>query len=589
MGKLGARWTRAFASSALTIGLFTASAVPSCAQMETRSSVTTPGYYPLSAVVGDFNRDGNLDLALIDYLPTGRVYVFLGNGDGTFGAVETYTVGIQPIYAATASFRNNGILDLVVGDSLSQNVYVMLGNGDGTFRAPVAYHSGGEPYQVATGDFNEDGKIDIISVARTGTCTCMEVLPGNGDGTFALPIETRVPYGGGGPGLAVADFNGDGKLDVALPGEFNHFFGTAIMLGNGDGTFRGDGYYSYSEPQFAATADLLGDGIVDVVTADDEGGNIGLLIGYGDGMFQRPVTYETWFPTWVAVGDFNGDGRPDLVAANAGSPQSFTSSTVTIFSNNGDGTFQTGASYQAGKSLNYVVVGDFNGDGQPDLVAIDDLGGAAITLLNTGVAAFSPTTPLDFGFQLVGSDSRTQTVTLTNAGADTLKIYKIAATGQFKMGSTCGSSLSAGASCAISVFFTPSSQGEQVGTISIEDSASSKPQVVELLGAGTFIQLSPATLTFAEQKIGTTSPPQTFAVLNQGPKPIDIYSIAIHGYNGRDFSQTNNCPASLAPNAGCTVSVTFSPILAGSRTALVYIYDSGGGSPQSVPLAGTGD
>lgn len=589
MGKLWARVARSFMAPALAIGLLIAAAVPSAAQFETRSSVTTPGYLPLSAVVGDFNRDGNLDIALVDYLPAGRVYIFLGNGDGTFRSGSIYTVAIQPIYAATASFRNNGILDLVVGDSLSQDVYVMLGNGDGTFRAPTPYHSGGEPYQVSTGDFNGDGKIDIISFARTGVCSCVEVLPGNGDGTFGAPIETRVPYGGGGPGVAVADFNGDGKLDVALPGEFNHFFGTAIMLGNGDGTFRTDGYYSYSEPQFAAAADLRGDGKIDIVTSDQPAGNIGILFGYGDGMFQRPVTYETWFPTWVAVGDFNGDGFLDLVAANAGSPQSFTSSTVSVFTNNRDGTFQPGVSYPAGKSLNYVAVGDFNGDGQPDLVAIDKLGGAAIALLNTSVVAFAPTTPLDFGFQLVGSDGRTQTVTLTNAGQDALKIYSTNLEGQFKMGSTCGSSLAAGASCAISVYFTPTTQGNHTGIISIDDSASSKPQVVELTGAGTFIQLLPATLTFPAQRVGTTSSPQTFEVVNKGSKPIDIFSVAIHGFDERDFSQTNDCPASLGPKASCTVSVTFAPALTGLRTALIYVYDNGGGSPQSLPMTGTGD
>jgi hypothetical protein len=561
-----------------------AAAPPVHAQFETRSSSGVGLFRPISVTVGDFNRDGNLDIAVVSYLPTGQVSIFLGNGDGTFRPGKAYAVAVQPLYAATASFRNNGILDLVVGDSLSDDVYVMLGNGDGTFQPAVAYPTNGRPEVVATGDFNGDGKIDIASVAGYA-CDCLEILPGNGDGTFGAPVVapfTLLDYT-----IAVGDFNGDGNLDVATIGDTG--FEVAILLGNGDFTFRqGDDYTVGSSPESIATGYFNRDDKIDLAVAVFEGVGVGVLLGNGNGIFQQPVFYDTWFPTSVAVGDFNGDGKADLVASNAGSAANLFASTVSVFLGNGDGTFQPGVMYPAGKEASYVAVGDFNGDHQPDLVVVDGSRDAAITLLNTGVAGFSPTTPLLFPFQLVGTSSPAQTVTLTNTGAAPLKISSLKATGDFHLTSTCGSNVPPGANCAINVTFAPTSTSTQSEAVIIEDSASTKPQAIELIGAGTVVQFTPALLNFASQKVGTTSAPQMVQLTNQGAAPLDISSVLLHGFHSQDFSATNNCPASLASKATCTISITFTPNNTGTRTALVYVYDNGGGSPQTVPLTGTG-
>jgi hypothetical protein len=159
---------------------------------------------------------------------------------------------------------------------------------------------------------------------------------------------------------------------------------------------------------------------------------------------------------------------------------------ATVFPGNGDGTFQEpGTPYKAVSETSYVAVGDFNGDHRPDL-AITDFGfNDIVVLLNTGVVSFSPTTPLNFGKQAVGGKSAAQIVTLTNTGVTALKISSMKISAQFAASSTCRAGVAAGASCRISVTFSPTSQGAKTGTLTIDDSASSRPQVIELSGTGT--------------------------------------------------------------------------------------------------------
>jgi hypothetical protein len=158
---------------------------------------------------------------------------------------------------------------------------------------------------------------------------------------------------------------------------------------------------------------------------------------------------------------------------------------VNVLNGNGDGTFQPAVFYPAGKQINFVAAADFNGDGKPDLLLVDILGHTVITLLNTGVVSFSPTAPLNFGDQRVGSTSKAQIITLTNTGRAELKVKSMKASAEFGLTSSCGSTVAAGANCTISATFSPTKKAAALGTISIIDNASSKPQVIELLGTGT--------------------------------------------------------------------------------------------------------
>lgn len=554
----------------------------------TTSTGTTP-YGPRSVVVGDFNRDGNLDLAAVSYLPTANVTIFLGNGDGSFRAGASYAVAVDPVYAATASLRNNGILDLVVGDRLSDYVYVMSGNGDGTFQSPVAYPTMGEPFQVSTGDFTGNGKLDIVALTGYG-CFCVEVLPGNGDGTFGASIATPVPYNIGGYAMATGYFNEDKELDVAVSGSFGTASQVDILLGNGDGTFRADGFYPVNQsPSSIAVGRFNSGKASDLAVGNLLSTYVSVLLGNGDGTFEQSVNYVSWTPTWVAVGDLNGDGKEDLAVSNDGSPSNQFASSVSVMLGNGDGTFQPGTAYPAGVFLEYVVIGDFNGDHKPDLVAVDESGGSLITLLNTGTVSFSPTTPITFPTQRLGTTGAPQTTTLTNNGTSPLTISSVTYSGEpFKMQTDCRGKIAPGGSCTISATFTPQAPGVVTGAVSIEDGASIKPQIIEMVGTGTEVKIAPAQVAFATQKTGTKSRPKDVHLTNIGTTSMGITSITVGG-GFNSFSETNDCPASLDGGASCDIQVVFDPKRKGPLSGSVSIIDTGGGLQQNVPVSGTGD
>ena len=481
---------------------------------------------------------------------------------------------------------------MVVGDLASDNVYVTLGNGDGTFQPAVAYPATGAPENVGTGHFTGSGNLDIIALARID-CNCVEVLPGNGDGTFRAAVVTSIPYSVGGLAMASGDFNGDGKLDVAVSGGFDTTFQVDILLGHGDGIFRADGFYGVSaDPISVVGGHFHGGNKVDLAVGNLLDSSVSALLGDGDGGFERAVEYGTYAPISMSAGDLNGDGREDLVVANYGSASNYLSSSLSVLTGNGDGTFQPGLAYPAGESLNYVAIGDFNGDRKPDLVTVDSLANTIITLLNTGVVTFSPTTPLTFPTQLIGTTSAPQSTTLNNSGTKPLTISSVTYSGEsFHMRTTCKGSVAPGASCSITATFTPQAENVTTGTVTIHDSASSKPQFVELVGTGTVVKLIPRQLTFPPQKNGTKSPPQTIVLTNTGSAALDFTSaIRIGGPDpNRDFFESNNCSTSLKAGASCDIHVIFAPRMKGSFSASVVITDTGGGSPQSIPISGTGD
>jgi hypothetical protein len=222
-------------------------------------------------------------------------------------------------------------------------------------------------------------------------------------------------------------------------------------------------------------------------------------------------------------------------------------------------------------------------DNSPQTVNVTGTGVAPVTL---------STTSISFGNVLIGSSATASPVTLTNNQSVPLTNINISVTGAaFSQVNTCGTSIAAGAKCTITVSFKPTTAGSQTGSVSISDSASNSPQTISLKGSGLQpVSLTPGTLAFGNQTVGTTSAPKTVTVVNNQKVTLTIDSIAISGNNASDFTETGTtCGGTLSAGAKCTVTITFTPGAKGSRSASLKVTDSASNSPQTAKLSGTGD
>ena len=210
------------------------------------------------------------------------------------------------------------------------------------------------------------------------------------------------------------------------------------------------------------------------------------------------------------------------------------------------------------------------------------------------VASFSPPS-VDFGNQTVNTTSAPQVVTLTNAGTAILSVNLVAASGDFAQTNTCSTNIAVGASCTISIAFTPAAAGARSGAITVTDNAADSPQTVSLSGTGVLqtapaVSLSLGSLIFSGQTVGTTSPVQSSTLTNTGTATLSVTGITASG----DFALAttgSSCPYSggmVSAGANCTIDVTFTPTQTGNRTGAAVVADNAADSPQSLNLDGTG-
>ncbi len=355
------------------------------------SSPFSVGLYPYSVAIADFNGDGIPDLAFANEGAT-NVTVMLGNGSGGFtpSASSPFDVGSSASFVAAGDFNGDGKQDLAVACGITNQVVILLGNGSGGFTtasgSPITVGTG--PSSIAVADFNRDGKADIAVSNFGNGAGSVTILLGNGAGGFSGAPGSPVAAGNGARSVASGDFNGDGILDLVVANQSSN--NVTVLLGDGSGGFHaaaGSPIGVGQAPVSVAVADLNGDGNLDFVVANQTTNNLSVLIGNGTGGFSTgpgsPISVGQG-PDTVAVGDFNGDGMPDIVAGN------LTSSNLTILQGNGLGGFSAAAySPISGIPPISVAVADFDGSGVADIVVAGGSSAQGAVLLNNQ-AVMSP-------------------------------------------------------------------------------------------------------------------------------------------------------------------------------------------------------
>jgi hypothetical protein len=429
------------------------------------------GSAPVDLALGDLDGDGHLDAAVADS-SSGKVSVLMGHGDGTFAARVEFDTGSLPSAVAIADLDSDGLADLAVTNAGSNTISVMRSLGGGAFAPRVDLATGSGPGWLAIADWNADGSPDLLVSNFAGTSfsvwpglgtgsfgaradhaqgapvalgdlnndgrpdlVCASDNPvltllGNGDATFT-PTSGAAPWAPNANGVVLADFTGDGKLDVARTEYYAG--GVTLMKGRGDGTLvgtapntplieaysrdvvigdftsdgkadlavpdghltgvlavlPGEGHGSFAAPvgsvgvelypSFIAAGDLNGDGRLDLVGGSQGGTKVSVALGNGNGTFSPKVDYPVSYPLSAVIGDLNADGRPDLVVAEAGTPG------LRVFLGTGGGAFAAGVSYPSPEFPYAVAIGDVNGDGHPDLVSAGSAGYVGWVRVQAGV------------------------------------------------------------------------------------------------------------------------------------------------------------------------------------------------------------
>ena len=456
---------------------------------------------------------------------------------------RAFNIGKDLVSTAVVDDVNrDGILDLIGQgqDASGEDTFILvaLGKGDGTFRRPLATPVDPFAGAIATGDFNGDGKLDIAVVNATNS---VAIFLGKGDGTFQpqLNFLTAIQSNS----IVTGDFNGDGKLDLALPSGYDN--AVCVLLGNGDGSFQ---HFIESStggvgPDQLVVGDFNQDGKLDVAVNEYGSGETTIMLGNGDGTFGYPNDMFASGEPMVGA-DLNGDGTLDLAMITYDSG----ASELQILFGNGDGSFQKAvivATAPSGSQFTSLGVADVNADGILDLWAID----------RTNYK------PYDLAVLLGKGDGKFHQI-----------VYQ-------PLNDNCCYSIVAGDFNADGKIDWAGADGDSNGL---------QWNVALLQNPGVF---EPPIVDFGIRLVGVKSPPTPVTLTNSGIPPLRISKISITGQNYADFGQSNNCPRNLLSKANCKIWVTFTPKQDGRdnpEQATLQVSENGPTGGQDVPLSGQG-
>ncbi len=594
---------------------------------------------PISSIATAYFTNNAKDLGfVVTQQASNSVSVALGNGNATFGLPASYSTDSGPVAVATGDFNGDGYPDIVTANSGGNDISVLLNTKTGTFNPASNFSAGTAPSAVAVGDVNNDGFLDIV-VANSGSAN-VSVFLGKGNGTFGA--ATPYAVGNGPASIVLAKTSGHIYPDILVSNKTDNT--VSVLLGNGDGTFQAQTPYSIpnSSPVGITAADINANGILDLIVTESATNSVGVMQGSGTGTFSGAVNYKVGVTPVAVAAVIDGSGKYDLVVANSaggdvsslvnqsptavmsasptkltfGNAQvsSTTASQVVTLTNKGNTTLDiasitTSADYPMTTTCGSTLASlgtctitvsfapSFPGAINGALTIQGNVTGDFLLAPLTGTGqypmAVSPVA-LTFPSTAVGKSSAAQTVTVINQSKVT-QSFSFSATGNYNAvasGTTpCGSSLTAGASCTVSVSLTPTQSGAINGSFIVSGSGFI-PQITSLAGTATGgatlpLSFNPASLLFDSPALGFSSLPKNVTATNTTASTLNLTLTASTDWTVSGTGAAP-CGGALAAGKSCTFAVVFTPSVLGYFNGSISVA-TGSGNPVIFDLEGLGN